>query len=262
MLAQKMQLEPVLTFPVSNSRSKNQESSPLGWSGYFAVADGSELGKIPDHQALPYVETSHELEDHPIGELSKLANTYMPISPKVQSDLDQATNSIKKIHQGRMLGVHYRGTDMFWHPAHPTPLTQGQLITVIKSSKQLRQFDSVYVATDTSGFIRRLKKELNIPIITRDSQELGVSDSRISDPIFAVLLDAWILSRCDGLVHTGSNVSWAARVFRGHEFDVRLELSLGHNPSTLPKSLARALWRRTIPDRFRNEQIDESWQGL
>ena len=257
MFAHQNGLTPILDFPIAVSLPGRPLGESGTWSKYFNVTEASTLDEDVVFEKLCITEAPLDLEMVPVEDLFTLAGKYLPLTLELRNELDAAFGAIQSRNLGRILGIHYRGTDMNWYPSHPTPLRPNQLVSTILESSILSDFECVYVATDTPAVVRLLKKELQRPVITsQDIDRIGVNPKTV-DPIKSVILDAWLLSKCEGLVHSKSNVSWAARVFRGNEYDSRLEVSLGQNPSKLPFSVTKYILRTLTPDFLRREIVKE-----
>ena len=145
---------------------------------------------------------------------------------------------------------------MNWHPLHPTPPTKFQMMKVIKTFLQRSSFDAIFLATDTPEFVKFLRKQSPIPVLNfPQTEKNSQSPKNGHESVQEVLRDAWALSRCSALVHSNSNVSYAARLFRGSEYDARIKITLGQNPSTISMSMLNFIWRSVIPERIRREKL-------
>jgi hypothetical protein len=237
-------LQAVIGFPPQHNpkwNAKGRES----WSDYFYVQDLATTKPPSDSDQL-YSKPSNRLTDFSVGELHSLAEGHMKLKSDVKKEFDSIFTSNIGTNNQEVLGVHFRGRDMYWHPNHPTPLLQRQLVFLVQQVLSEETFTKVFVATDTPGFVRRLRRKVQVPVIS--TVDLGLSRNfRKRLPVKRVLLDAYLLSKCAVLVHTQSNVSFAASVLRGSPYKVRYEADLGRNPSSLYGALLRLIKRALTP---------------
>jgi hypothetical protein len=208
------------------------------WSDYFDVLEDTRPALQQNAYKNLHSHPSNRLHNLGVDQLSSLAKTHLGIKAHIKQEFDELAADLIGRRQENFLGVHFRGRDMHWHPNHPTPLLKRQLVSIVKTALAKDKFTQIFVATDTPSFVRRLRKSVNVPVVSvpiRPTDRLSFSKL----PVKRVLFDAYLLSRCSGLVHSQSNVSFAARVLRGVDFNVRYEATLGRNPSTL----SRAIWK-------------------
>lgn len=229
---------PVFGLPLSQNLIKeNYKATKPTWSRFFDVIDlhkaKAELNSAP----------IYEIERLGIGGFENLdaariaAKSVLPI----RRDVENAIDELLSIHFSvgkKVLGLHFRGRDMYWHPNHPTPPTQLQVIEIVTRLVSESSYDSVYLATDTLSFEKSLKRRIAIPVLTRFDIGESRPQSPIGEGVFDVLFDALALSKAQGLLHADSNVSSAARLFRANgEYPERVKLELGVNPSNLVSSI-------------------------
>jgi hypothetical protein len=185
----------------------------------------------------------------------------MPFRTAIIKKMDQEILEIGLIQQKRILGVHFRGKDMYWHP---TPPTQNQMVKLVLQLVNQHSFDGIFVATDTASFVARLRAKSPLLVMnfsSKDNEPESSGDDLFS--VYQVIRDAWALSKCTSLLHSDSNVSSAARLFRGLDYETRIEIKLGSNPPNLALSLARYFWRRVVPDKLRMERLElEIFKGI
>jgi len=120
---------------------------------------------------------------------------------------------------GRTLGVHYRGTDK------ATEASEISFEYTLQCIKQCRRqnpaLDTVFVATDTTEYLEFLRRELqDVRLVVRDEirspNDKPVHLSGLGTPYQNgrdALLSSLLLSRCDVLLKTMSNLSGWAKVF-------------------------------------------------
>jgi len=202
-------------------------------SGRFVLSDGWNR-KSEYH---PIWETDDLLELIPDRAAKLRATTadYTRIRPEILAEFEawERDNLAGK----RVLGAHWRGTDKIVPPPghRPTPPLAALLDAIREASDRLRP-DLIFLASDETGIRERLEEELSMPVVSAAAFRLAAGDRRGLHlaPVrharpnhrhllgLEVLRDAWLLSRCDGLVHGHSNVINAALLFRDHPFEERV----------------------------------------
>ena len=243
-------LQAVIGFPPQHNpkwKVKSRES----WSDYFCVQEVATAKPLSDSGQL-YSKPSNKLSDFSVAELHSLAEGHMKFRKGVKQEFDSIFTSNIGTNNQEVLGVHFRGGDMYWHPNHPTPLLQRQLVSLVEQVLSEETFTQIFVATDTPRFVHRLRRKVQVPVVsTVDFLLPRYYGKRL--PVKRVLLDAYLLSKCAGLVHTQSNVSFAASVLRGSPYKVRYEADLGRNPSSLYGALLRLIKRALTPKSLSKE---------
>ena len=253
-LARKSGLQPVIGFPVNNARRIGRRvTATERWSDFFDVSEVC----TPHLEAEPY----QKIHSRPLGviaelsikEVSDVASRGLAIRQLVRDEFQREKEALFGAPEEMTLGVHFRSGDMNWNPGHPTPPSAKQVIDVVSKFLHYHPFKKIFVATDTPAFARKLRKSVALPVLTfphRRSLNLGWANT---DSVKGVLIDAYLLSKCDGLVHSRSNVSLAARVLRADPFVSRIEIDLGLNPPTLVAALVSAVKRKILPSKLRKE---------
>ena len=220
------------------------------WSDYFDV---QELATTSIRSSPPvYSQPSERLSDFSVPELHSLAEGQMKIRSHVKEEFEHICLSSFGTSDQEVLGVHFRGGDMYWHPNHPTPLLQSQMVSIVKQVLSEEPFNQIFVATDTPGFVRRLRRSVGVPVLSTGDSGLSKTFGK-RFPVKTILLDAYILSKCSGLIHTQSNVSFASSVIRGVPYRIRCEASLGSNPSSLHAAVLNFAKRVLTPKFLRTE---------
>jgi hypothetical protein len=250
-------LTPILQLGMQpGDSSRGRENPDASWSKYFSVLDSSNSTRIPENLKTFLDESDSRPAVRTFDQLVEGFSNTMPLRPEVIQMMDEDAKVLGINEKHRVLGVHFRGTDMNWHPEHPTPPSKAQMIRIINQTLVNDNFDLVFVATDTPSFVKSLRKQLKTRVLSfsgmREEVQQGTSTA---SPVFRVLRDSWILSKCQVLIHSESNVSSASRLFKGVEFEERIEIKLGNNPTHFVFSALNYLWRVAVPESIRNEKV-------
>jgi hypothetical protein len=144
-------------------------------------------------------------------EICRVWNAYFRIPPRV---LETAKPILPP---GRVLGVHYRGTDKQTTTWDSNPITQDQYIFLINDFlAQRSDFDVIFAATDEHSFVDKLRSSVALPVVALGevafhlSTEDTVSRKEKSD---RAMVDCVLLSRCNCVIETSSALPSFAKLF-------------------------------------------------
>lgn len=197
-------------------------------AGCFTIANDFQGG---------YVETIyHSLGyDVPNGlekEFVRMIRKYVHLRKEIEEDFRLSYE--KMIPEGKVLGIHYRGTDYkVGYNVHPVQVQLQQVEEKVRAQIESNHFQYVFVATDDMEAIKYLKKKfgkiiLHFEDVVRSDGIVSVAFSENERKYhhyklgFEVLRDMYVLSMCDGLIGGLSQVSLFAQLFkksRDEEFE-------------------------------------------
>ena len=151
--------------------------------------------------------------------------------------------------EGKVLGVHARGTDMRTAKSHLSPPTNFQLFMMVDRALDVGAFDTIFLATEDAIQLKLFEKRYGQQVVTTDSFRVRGNGkiTRSSSSVmqwsyllgFQVIRDAWLLSECAGLVSGSSNVSEHAQVIRNAPYEINLQIRrprvdiVGSSPSVI-----------------------------
>lgn len=201
-------------------------------SGRFILSDG--WNRKPDYHPIREMNETIDLIPERAARLRELTADYTRIRPDILAEFKAwaSENFAGKC----VLGVHWRGTDKIIPPPghRPTPPLSSLLDAIRATADELHP-QLIFLASDESGIREQLEEALPIPVVSAASFRLAAGDRRgvhlavvrHARPNHRYLLglevlrDAWLLSKCDGLVHGHSNVINAALLLRDRAFTCR-----------------------------------------
>lgn len=135
-------------------------------------------------------------------ELNRIWNLYFRIPERVLSRADEV------MPKGKILGVHYRGTDKQTTSWDSNPISQPEFITLLEDFMVDRPgFDMIFAATDEYSFVERLRKTLALPVLSLGEVEFHLSATHSTtraEKADRAMLDCVLLSRCDCVIETSS----------------------------------------------------------
>lgn len=189
--------------------------------------------------------------------LRDIAEQYLRPVDEIECEVEEACKQLAS--DGPVLGVHFRGQEQKTTPYHPLSPTTWQIFAAIDRALDRHGFARIFLATEDLDCLETLKARYGDKI-------LSLPHFRTRSPVNAyrinprsmhryllgreILTDTLILSRCQGLVSSTSNVTELARAINNGRFDLDLVIDNGlnvHNPW-----LARHLWgvKNALPARF------------
>jgi hypothetical protein len=152
----------------------------------------------------------------------------LKIKKNIQKDAD---NFLEKMGKN-VLGLQFRGQEMRYFRGHHLPPTKKQISRLIQDLTEAYGFDSVFVTTEDSGLLNHVVNSSPVPVFFTSAYRLEGKNSYSIYPREnhryllgkEVLVDALILSRCDGLIHCSSNVANFSRFLCEDQYLARAEL--------------------------------------
>lgn len=189
-----------------------QEECGLNWWNYYFEPMGFDLqhSKKRDLTDLQAVFTTFiEFRDRKANH--ELINKYIHVKPHILEKVDDFVRG--NFGSKYVIGVHYRGTDKIAE----APLVKYQLVAKeiekIVQNKNLKEDYLIFLATDKQAIVDYLEKSFSGKIITYDCQRAtsfrpihiyGKNKYLLGEE---AIIDSLLLSKCDLLIRTSSNLS-------------------------------------------------------
>lgn len=196
----------------------------------FVLSNGRTL----QQRWKPFQDTPSAVifDNNMMSYLSVLAKEYTQIRPTLLAEFSHYASI--SFQGKKILGIHYRGTDKrIPPPGHYSSPSSSNLLSSVRRLLGRCHPDAIFLATDEKGIAETIAHVFApIPVISTNAFRMqsnsrnGLHTSRaIPRPLHRyrlgveVLQDAWLLSRCDFLIYGHSNVTNAARFFRGKDWE-------------------------------------------
>lgn len=182
-----------------------------------------------------------------VQELRDTAVKYIKVAPDLKEELEKLKQQVLAGY--RVLGVHFRGQEQKTMPFHPLSPTLAQMYSAIDMAISEYGFNRIFVASEDLDYVESVlnrypDKAITLPhfrtrspinayrILPRDKHKYLLGKE--------ILFDAFILSACDGLVSSTSNVTEFARAFNNGKYKLDLVIDNGLNAAN--PNVARHLW--------------------
>jgi len=179
--------------------------------------------------------------------LRDIAESQILPSPEMEAKLAKIQSHILSGY--KVLGVHIRGQEQKTMPYHPLSPTLEQIYSAIEIALDNHHFNRIFVASEDLDYVEAVLNRFPDLAVT-------LPHFRTRSPINAyrinprpqhklrlgeeILIDAFILSQCDGLVSSTSNVTEFARAKNNGRYLIDLVIDNGLN-ATNPL-LAKHFW--------------------
>lgn len=152
----------------------------------------------------------------------KIITKYIKIKSPIQLKIDNFVNNYFK--NNYIIGIHYRSTYKFFQEAATTPFS---ILSdeIKKIAKDLESPYYIFVATDNQNFLDYIKLEFNNVIHlnyfrSSDNQPIHFGSHLLKTTPYQLgedaLMDCILLSKCNIIIRTHSNLSSAASDFNPH----------------------------------------------
>ena len=109
---------------------------------------------------------------------------------------------------GKVLGIHYRGTDKQTATWDSNPISQAEYLTLIQEFLATRQdFTAILAATDEYTFVETLRNAVSIPVVSMGEVEFHMAaqhSTTRAEKADRAMLDCVLLSHCACVLETSS----------------------------------------------------------
>lgn len=180
-----------------------------------------------------------------IDACASIYGKYLKLKDGVRKQLELEAKEL--IGEGKVLGVHYRGTDFkVGYNGHPVAVPYQKHIEETKKRMQKETYDKVFLATEDGDVIDAFKNAFGEKIVlysdvVRGTGETNAYNMRSDRPdhkyrlAYEVLRDVYTLARCDGFITSMSGVGITSQIMKkssGKEFSFLEMLEAGINKSS------------------------------
>jgi len=193
--------------------------------------------------------------------ISQISEMYEDIYMKkifLQNHIEEFLKDHLGIIKGRVLGIHFRGQEQKLAAGHSFPPTKQQMIKCTNEIIEKYKIDRIFVVTEDIDYLNLFVRTYGDKVIYTDSfrthkvnaYNLYPRDKHKYLLGLDILIDAFILSKCTGILCGDSNVSEFARFVNNKRFEFTYFIDNGVNSSN--HLIARYLYRikMILPSHF------------
>ena len=246
-------------FHTKYNQKKKIRDTYNSWEYYFNKISNYNLTSIYQSKNVYFskknINTRNYIKDHEFCMYKKIITKYVKINNFITKIVENFEK--KNFKDKKVLGVHFRGTDMKTTPSHPLPPTFAQITFLLDNYLNKYGFDKVFVITEQLNYLKRLKKKYKNKIIFFDSYRSNKSKifqekSRNNHRYLLgrdILIETLLLSKTDMIISSKTNVSKAALLFSKKNKKI-IYINNGINSSRFLLSQFLWLYKKIMPEFF------------
>jgi hypothetical protein len=259
-IAEKYKFIPVVdmeNFPTIYNEKKSINNSNNSWEYYFKRVSKYDLKEV--YKSKNLIFTSNFFEDHMPTDMTSEKNFYRLLKKHIHIKLDikkEIDNLKKKITtNGKVLGVHFRGTTYKTARGHAFPIPLNLMIKNIDFLIRKFKYDKIFLVTEEEKYFNFLKKYYQKKLIFLNVYRTNKLDAFKHYPRpnhryrlgKEILIETLLLSCCSGLTFVKSNVSSAAILFSKKKIKLH-PLFIGYNSRN--KYISKWYWyfKKILPE--------------
>lgn len=219
------------------------------WNYYFDNKSKYNLNEIYNNNKFILTNNqfsklfSHTIDD---DEFRRLFNKYFKINRKYIKFADEFK---KKYFTGKMLAVHLRGTSYKTSANHPFPITIEQTLNLLDEILKKKKYSKIFLCTEDQTYFDLIKKEFKDKVIFLNDSYKSLKDDAFEVYPRAshryrlgrdILIEALLISKCNGFVYSNTNVSEFVKFLDKKK---RIEyLSIENDFNSQNEYIAKWLW--------------------
>lgn len=260
LIAKKMGFIPIIdmeNFPTKYNEKNKVGNSFNAWDYYFYPINKYKLNEVYKSQRVIIVDGQTK-KNPEFDTFSNLNHNHYKIyknTIKFKSFLINEVNLFikKNFSKEKVLGVHFRGTDMKTQERHPFPATADQIIFLINNELRKNKFTKIFVVTEESKYLKILSKKFGNKICFtkafRTKKHNIFEQNFRNNHRFNIgkenIVDMLLLSNTKKIICTNSHLPDACRfINKNIKF---IEINNGYNSNNI--LIAQFLWyiKKSLP---------------
>ena len=192
------------------------------WEYYFQNFSKFNLNEIYRSKNVFFsnlkIDTRKFVNIKTIKQFRKIIKDQLKINKKIIKIFKKIYK--KKFQNHKVVGLHFRGSDMKNTPNHPFPLTFKQVYNII-DELIAKNYDKIFLVTEEKKYVKILQQKYKQKLIFLNS--FRTNDNKLFTHYSRkyhryklgkeILIEALLLSKCDILVSTKTNVILSALSF-------------------------------------------------
>ena len=238
-------------FPTKYNVKDKVNNTFNAWEYYFKPLNNYKLNEIYNSKFVIICDTkTRNLKEFDSFEnLSidhyKIFKKYIKFNKEILKD---ANLFIKKNFKNkRVLGVHFRGTDMKTQERHPFPATYKQIISYIDFELNKNNYDKIFLVTEELSYIKKLVNKYDSKICFYSSYRSNENDifgnKYRKNHRYLIgrenIIDMLILAKTKKIICTNSHLPDASNFINNFKMKL-IKIENGNNSKNL--LIAQFLW--------------------
>lgn len=261
-IAKENSLIPVIDFQnfptLYNEKSKINQTAN-SWEYYFTPVSQSTLQEVYQSKHVFFSSglyprgMSYSITENP--GLYQIFQKNISLQPDVKAKIASFTG---KINFNQALGIHFRGQEQKYATGHSFPPTEAQMFRYTDAIMAKYHLNKIFLVTEDSEYLKIFIRRYGDQVIYSDMfRTHGVNAYKLRprpNHMYLlgreVLVDAYLLARCRGLLCGDSNVSEIARFINHGKYRVIYKIDNGINSSN--PLIARHLYglKKALPSQY------------
>ncbi len=257
-IADSLGMEPVVdleNFPTLYNEDEEVCGTRNAWEYYFKQTSSVPLREVYESQHVFFCDgkfpSGFSYYASEIPESQGVFDRFVTVRP----DIEDSVNEWMAGFGPRTLGVHFRGQEQNRAAGHPFAPTERQILDATARLIRERNFDRIFLVTEDQRYLDLFRNEFGSLVWATDSfRTRGKNAYRMRPrPLHRyllgreVLVDALLLSRCQALVASWSNVSEFAKLMNGGKYEVVWSIWNGRNSRNPLLALYQYGLRKRLP---------------
>lgn len=248
-LIENTNLIPVVDF--KNFKTFYNTNEPINgtenaWEYYFEQISPYSLEEVYQSKNVLFCDGKYPHSVDFFGEdIPDLYKKYFKLKPEI---LQEFKKYEKEFEGNKVLGIHFRGKDINIFPGHSFGMTEKQVFKYTDEIIEKFGVNKIFVATDEKKYLDAIIAKYGDMVFyannlrTEKVNEFNINPRENHRYLLGleVLTDAFLLSKCNGLLHGYSNVIEAAK-FLNENLEFSYWINNGRNVNN--RYQARYLFR-------------------
>jgi len=256
LICKKLKCIPVIDFknyPTKYNVQSNINGSKNSWDYYFKPINKFSLDEVYKSRfVITCSNKTNKIKE--FDSFSNLNIEHYKLFLKNFKLLPDIENEIKKFYREnfknyKILGVHFRGSDMKNQERHPFPPSEKQIIAAIKFQLKNKKYDKIFLVTEVKKYHSKLKKKFQDKLIyyksyRSNNYDIFDNDQRIKHRYLIGkenLIDMYLLSKTSSIICSKSHLAEASKFvnLKNNKFKI-YEINNGYNSKNI--LFAQFLW--------------------
>ena len=163
-IALEMNCVPIIdmqNFPTKYNEKNKFKNTLNSWEYYFKPINKYKLEEVYKSKFVIIADgkTRKNREFDSFGNLNKehikIFRKYIVIKKEIFFEVEKFER--KNFYKKKILGVHFRGSDMKTQERHPFPATLEQIVSYIDKEIKFKKYDKIFLVTEELDYFKKLK---------------------------------------------------------------------------------------------------------
>ena len=227
-------------FPTKYNEINKVENTINSWEYYFKPLNHYKLNDVYKSKFVIIADgkTRNKLEfDNFQKSHFFIFKKYIKIKKKILIEVKKFLK--KNFLNKKVLGVHFRGTDMKTQERHPYPATIKQIVSYIDYEIKKYKFKKIFLVTEDLNYLEKLKKKYKDKICYYNSfrtKKSDIFDGQRKNHRYLIgkenIIDMLLLSNTHSIICTNSNLVNASNFIK--KFKIKtIKINNGYNSNNL-----------------------------